>query len=75
MHWLTLADVMADWQHGSGTTRAYWGMILPATIFLASPRMDLCLCLCSQLLRLGLEVYFSNRIVTASYETISVHYE
>jgi hypothetical protein len=52
--YMALADMMADWQHGS--TSAYRGRILPDTIFLASPRMGLCLCLCSWILGLGSEV-------------------
>jgi hypothetical protein len=43
--YIALADVMTDWLHGS--TQAYQGRILSATIFLASPRMDLCPYLCS----------------------------
>jgi hypothetical protein len=77
--YIAIADATADWQHGS--TSAYRGRILPATIFLASPRMDLCPCLCSQLPELDLEVWFSNRgakkyrMVTASHKAISVYYE
>jgi hypothetical protein len=49
--YIALADATADWQHGS--TQCLSGRILPAMIFLASPRMDLCPYLSSQLLELG----------------------
>jgi hypothetical protein len=60
---------------------AYRGRILLAMIFLASPRMDLCMYLCSWLLELSSGVQFSNRsveecqMVTASHEAILVYYK
>jgi hypothetical protein len=77
--YIALADATVDWQHG--TPSDFRGRILPAMIFLVSPRMDLFPYLCSQLPKLDLEVYFSNRgtkkyrMVTASHATISVYYE
>jgi hypothetical protein len=52
--YIALADTTTDWQHGS--TQCLSGKDLTGYDFLASPMMDFCMCLCSQLSKLGLEV-------------------
>jgi hypothetical protein len=64
-----------------GAPSACRGEIFQATTFLASPRMNLYLCLCSWLLKLGSVMQVSNdcvkecQVVTASHGAILVQYE
>jgi hypothetical protein len=48
---IALADATADFRIGSPS--ACWGSSLQATTFLASPRKNLCPCLCSRLPKLS----------------------
>jgi hypothetical protein len=52
--YIALVDATVDCS--IGTPSAYRGRILPTRIFLVSPKMDLCPCLCSRLLELDSEM-------------------